>query len=144
MYIFSSQYRKHIKHKLVNALYDFYQQHKVDRYSDDLVAFFIKACHMYHPITCTLLICFAPKWLALTTYFSVIGVILLFLYIDGCFLSMLEYKINRMDVNIADVIIMLFKDDITPANRITYSILSFLVYMILTSVILLCRFYVTI
>ena len=37
MYIFSQKYRKQVKQKLVNTLYNYYKQYNNNRYSDELV-----------------------------------------------------------------------------------------------------------
>lgn len=141
MHIFKKEYRKNVKNKLVNYLYSLYLRNKDDRYSDDLIVFTIKALHLVHPLNCLVVMFFAPKIISITTFFSVVLVLIMFIYLDGCFLSSLEYKINKLDVTIADPMIMLFKDDITTENRIFYSITTIIIYLIFSLLILYFRFY---
>tara|TARA_Y100000768_G_scaffold388516_1_gene384896 strand:+ start:968 stop:1414 length:447 start_codon:yes stop_codon:yes gene_type:complete len=141
MYIFSSEYRNGLKKRLVNYLYDYYLSIKNDKYSDDLVAFTIKCFHMIHPVNCLLFIFMGSKVLAISTFISVLFVLLMFIYLNGCFLSSLEYKINKQDITIADPIIMLCNDEITPKNRIFYSIFTISLYIFLAFLIILYRFY---
>lgn len=141
MYIFSRECRKKAKNKIVNGLYDLYLKYKDDRYSDDLIVFLIKSLHMHHPVYCMGAVCFGPKIQAIFTYITVILVLIAFIYLNGCFLSALEYKINKQDVTIADPIIMLFRDDITLENRIFYSISTIGLYLFFALVVLICRFY---
>lgn len=141
MHIFKKEYRKNVKNKLVNYLYSLYLRNKDDRYSDDLIVFTIKALHLVHPLNCLVVMFFAPKIISITTFFSVVLVLIMFIYLDGCFLSSLEYKINKLDVTIADPMIMLFKDDITTENRIFYSITTIIIYLIFSLLVLYFRFY---
>lgn len=140
MHIFSKEYRKGVKRKIVNTLYHLYQKYKNPKYSDDLVVFFIKSLHMHHPINCMLIMWLAPKWFALLTYWTIIFVFLMFIYMYGCFLSAFEYKINKLDVTIADPVIMIFGGDITPENRVNYSINTIIIYLILATALLIYRF----
>ena len=141
MYIFSKEYRKKVKHNIVEWLYSWYKHIKDDRYSDDLMVFCIKAGHMYHPITCLLIMWLAPYWFAIFTFWTIILVLIMFIYLNGCFLSTLEYKINQLDVTIADPIIMLFRDDITYKNRVWYSIATISLYLLFSVGLLMYRFY---
>lgn len=141
MHIFSKEYRKAVKQKLVNKLYEIYQNRRDPRYSDDLQVFVMKSLHMHHPINCMLIMWLAPKWAAMFTYWTIICVLIMFIYLYGCFLSSLEYKINKLDVTIADPVIMLFGGDITPANRVSYSITTIVIYLLIATSLLLYRFY---
>ena len=141
MYIFSKEYRKQVKKNMVDWLFEKYKEMKNDKYSDDLMVFCIKAGHMYHPITCLLIMWLAPYWFAMFTFLTIIGVLIMFVYLNGCFLSTLEYKINNLDVTIADPIIMLFGGDITYANRVWYSIATISIYLVFCVCLLAYRFY---
>ena len=141
MHIFSKEYRRAVKQKLVNKLYEIYQNRRDPRYSDDLQVFVMKSLHMHHPINCMLIMWLGPKWAAMMTYWTIIWVLVMFVYMYGCFLSSLEYKINKLDITIADPVIMLFGGDITPANRVGYSITTIVIYLIFATTLLLCRFY---
>ena len=84
---------------------------------------------------------FAPYWFAMLTFWTIILVLIMFVYLNGCFLSTLEYKINQLDVTIADPIIMLFGDDITYKNRVWYSITTISLYLLFSIGLLMYRFY---
>lgn len=141
MYIFSQTYRKQVKQKLVNTLYNYYKQYNNNRYSDELVGFFIKATHMYHPITCLFVMWNANYTISMFTFLSILCVFFMFIYLNGCFLSALEYKINKQDITIADPIIMLCNDTINYKNRVAYSIVTIGTYLLFCVALLLYRFY---
>ena len=141
MYIFSNACRKRVKNYIVDTLLSLYHKYKDNRYSDDLVVFFVKSCHMHHPINCMLMMWLGPYWFAMMTYYTILAVLVMFIYLKGCFLSSLEYKMNKLDITIADPLIMLFGDDITPENRVTYSITTIVIYLIFATALLLYRFY---
>lgn len=141
MHIFSHEYRTSVKRNIVNKMLELYHKHKNPKYSDDLYVFVIKSLHMYHPITCMLIMSLGSKWLAMQTFYSIIGVFALFLYLNGCFLTSLEYKINELDVTIADPIIMLFGGDINAKNRVVYSVTTIVIYLLVAAFVLFYRFY---
>ena len=141
MKIFDIEYRKQRRKDIVNYLYGKYNQYKSDKYSDELVGFCIKAAHFIHPFTCMLLIVCAPFYISLATYAFVIGVFLMFIYLNGCFLTSLEYKINGQDITIADPIIMLCNDTINYENRQTYTIYTILLYILIATLVVVYRFY---
>jgi hypothetical protein len=84
----------------------------------------------------------APHYVAITTLISVILVMLMYIYLDGCFLSSLEYKINKSDITIADPLIMIFGDDITHNNRFWYSIITIILYVIIAICVTYYRFFI--
>ena len=141
MNIFSFEYRKGVKKSLVNYLYNLFLSYKSERYSNELIGFTIKALHLVHPINCLLFIFMGSKYIAISTFISVLLVLLLFIYLNGCFLSALEYKINKQDITIADPVVMLFNDDITPENRKFYSIFIISLYIVFSFFIIIWRFY---
>ena len=63
-----------------------------------------------------------------------------FFYFDGCFLTILEYKLTSQDINIIDPLIYLLKDEVNPKNRYIYTIGLTIVYFLIVSVILWLRF----
>ena len=66
----------------------------------------------------------------------------MFIYFNGCFLTTVEYRINKnFDVTIADPVIMLFGDDINYINRKWYSIYTITLYLIVCVGLLMYRFY---
>ena len=140
MHIFSHEYRTSIKRTIVNKMLDLFNTCKNPKYSDDLYVFIIKSLHMHHPINCMLIMFLAPKWFAMQTFYTIIGVFALFLYLNGCFLSSFEYKVNKLDITIADPIIMLFGGDINARNRLVYSITTIVIYLAIAASVLFYRF----
>ena len=141
MNIFDIKYRKQKRKDIVNYLYDMYKRYKPEKYSDELLGFCIKVAHFVHPFTCMLLIILSPCYLAIATFTFVICVFIMFIYLNGCFLTSLEYKINGQDITIADPIIMLCNDTIHYENRETYTIYTVILYIAIATCILLYRFY---
>ena len=63
----------------------------------------------------------------------------LFLYLDGCFLTIVEYKLCKNDMNIIDPYILLGEDEITPNTRYWYTLGIALLYFTATFLILYVR-----
>ena len=141
MYFLEKEYRKNKKKQLANYIFSLYKKMKPEKYSDDLCHFIIKSWHMNCPLYTLVVIGFFPYIYALISYLLVVCVLCMFIYLDGCFLSVTEYKIKNIDINIADPLIMLFNADINHKNRFKYSIYTISMYMIIVTGIMLYRFW---
>ena len=145
MYIFSKEYRKNTKEKVVNYFYKKYlcfKEYTNNKYSDDLLLLCIKAYHMYQPAASFSIMVVAPFIIAMLSFASIIFVLFMFIYFNGCFLTTVELRIKRdLDVTIADPVILLFGDDINNANRKWYSIYTIILYLMASMGVLMFRFY---
>ena len=137
----NKQYRKNIRKSIVAYLYSLYETYKSDKYSDDLIMFIIRSWHINCPLNCLGIILTFPYFFAMFTYISLGCTLMLYLFLDGCFLTGVEIKIGKKDVNVADPIIMFFGDDINFDNRIRYSIYAIIFFLISTTAIMYYRFW---
>lgn len=141
MCLLDPSYRKALKDKLATYIHDLIKYFINDKYDDDLIAFTIRACHLHAPIYCMIGLITLPFFFAGWIYVFLIIVAALFVYLRGCFLSLTEYKFGKKDITIADPVIMLFNGDITPQNRIWYSLAVIIPYIIIATGIMAYRFY---
>lgn len=141
MNIFNIDFRKDLKNRIVNNLFHLYKKYKSEKYTDELLGFIIKSTHLHIPNYCLLIIIFAPMNLAIYTFMCILFVMLLYIYLDGCFLSSLEYKIDNKRVTIADPYIVLCNDIINYKNRILYTIIFIILYVLLSIIIIYLRFF---
>ena len=66
--------------------------------------------------------------------------LLMFFYFDGCYLTILEYKFLKEDINIIDPIIYLMHDKVTPKTRYYYTITATIIYFTIVTSILYVRY----
>ena len=137
MNFLSREYRN-IKKRQVSDY--FYKKIISEKYTNEQVGFLIKSLHMNVPAYCMVIMLFFSYIPALISYIFVCLVLCAFIYLNGCFLTLTEYRIDHQDVTMIDPVIMLCKDTITKGNRIRYSLLTVAIYMIVASLIMLLRF----
>jgi len=82
---------------------------------------------------------FIPKPYALLAMIPLLMAFALFLYLEGCFLTIVEYKLCKNDSNIIDPYILLGGDKITPTTRYWYTMGVASVYFIFAFLILYAR-----
>ena len=122
---FDMDYRKKCRKQLVNYLYN-----KIidTSYPPNISAFVMKAIHFMIPYIVYIICLFAPLWLGI---FALVVSLLfwgLFTYLNGCFLSNIEYKLdNDRFINIIDPYLVMFGYPISHENR--YNGTSYLVYL---------------
>lgn len=141
MCLFDKKFRSDLKNTLATQIQEWIKYFIPDKYDDKLIAFFIRSCHLHTPAYCMIGIATLPFFFATWIYVWVFMVFFLFIYLRGCFLSLTEYKISKEDITIADPIIMLCRDEITPENRIFYSLAVIIPYLIIATGIMMYRFY---
>jgi len=80
----------------------------------------IRAFHFNLPIYMLFLVCFGPKEIALLGLLGVFGCLSIFIYLQSCWLSLLEKRICADDVNIVDAwieVVSLKRIDYSPSNK---------------------------
>jgi hypothetical protein len=137
MNYFDITYRTNLRKKLVNMIYN---QLIKTGYPHDILALTLKAHHLTTPFTTIIIYLFAPLYLS----YIVCGILLLFLilyvYLHGCFISHLEYKLHSKDfINIADPILMLFNYPINKENQYLATLYATISYFIIVFFILYIR-----
>lgn len=120
MQYFDPDYRKNLRRRIVNYLYDNLMKTKLP---PDIMAFMIKAHHFTFPLATYFLFMFAPLTITYVVYAILFVFFVLYVYLKGCFVSHLEYKLNNKDfINIADPILILFN---YPINKETQYLATF-------------------
>ena len=103
---FDMEYRKKCRKQLVNYLYN-----KIidTKYPKNICAFAIKAFHFMLPYMSYIVFIFSPLWISSIALSISIMICVLFYYLNGCFLSNLEYRLDSRDfVNIVDPYLVMF------------------------------------
>ena len=107
---------------------------------DNVIGFVVKSIHFHTPGFFFVLYCLLPRKLAVLAIIPLFCCLMAFFYFDGCFLTILEYKLTSQDINIIDPLIYLMRDEVNPTNRYIYTIGLTIVYFIIVSLILWLRF----
>jgi hypothetical protein len=107
---------------------------------DKLLGFMIKSVHFHTPGFFFVLYCLLPIKLAVLALIPLTICLLMFFYFDGCYLTILEYKFLKEDINIIDPIIYLMNDKVTPKTRYYYTIAATITYFTIVTLILYVRY----
>jgi hypothetical protein len=103
---FDITYRKNIRKQLVNYLYE---RLKKTNFTPEMLAFMIKSHHFTFPLATFFIYLYAPLLLIYIVLFIQFIFIGLFIYLHGCFVTHLEYKLNKKKfINIIDPYLMYF------------------------------------
>lgn len=85
---------------------------------DQVAAFVVKALHYTLPYYLSMSSMFLPLFMTRFLLFMPIVFILLFVYMHGCVISVVEYRLNKNDpVNVIDPILCALGMDINNENR---------------------------
>ena len=106
---------------------------------DETLGFLLKSLHFHTPWYHMIYFMFLPKPFALLAVVPLLAAFFLFMYLDGCFLTIVEYKLCKNDMNIIDPYILLGGDEITPTTRYWYTFAISSLYCVLVAIILYCR-----
>jgi hypothetical protein len=130
-------YRKECRNNLVYFLYDLLNQTK---YPNDIIAFMIKAWHFTFVYMAIFVFLFAPIWMGIILTFILLFLLAVYIYLKGCFVSHLEYKLCKKDfINIIDPYLIAMNYDITNENRYIGTIIIVVLYFCLILPILFYR-----
>jgi len=135
--IFEKKFRKEVRNFIINKNLSCLRLLNIP---DRVLGFIIKSIHFHTPGVFFILYCLLPRKIAVLALMPLLACLLTFFYFDGCFLTILEYKLTSEDINIIDPLIYLCHDKVTPTNRYTYTIGLTIVYFMLVSTILWLRF----
>ena len=103
-------------------------------------SFVIKSFHFHAPLYFLLLVILLEYQYALYCIFFMLIIFMMFLFLDGCILSIVEYKLdNNKYVNIIDPILHLFEIETTNLNRYYGTIITLIVYFIVVIYILVSK-----
>lgn len=118
---FSTESRNAQRKMLTNFLYD--SLRRDDEVSNMHISFVIKSIHFLAPFLMILAGVFAPMWIVYSLFIFCILTKILFWYLNGCFLSSVEYKLNKkLDINVVDPLVLAFGEEITAKSRVDVTI----------------------
>ena len=119
---FEESYRKDSRKQLVNYIYN---KLKKTKCPTKIWAFIIKACHFTFPYLTFIVFLLCPIWIGIIFLFIVLLFLLMYIYLKGCFITHLEYKLNKKNfINIIDTYLV-FMD--YPINNDTRYIGTFII-----------------
>jgi hypothetical protein len=130
--------RKDIREKLVNKCLSDLRKTKLPDYT---LGFLIKSLHFHTPWYFLLLFILLPKPFALLATIPLIIAFLTFIYLQGCFLTIVEKKLLKDDdkINIIDPFIQIIGDETNKKNRYWYTLAISALYCVLVLLLLYCR-----
>lgn len=125
-FIFDDSYRRNKRKELVKYLYDKLTNTGSPHH---ILAFVVKAIHFTITYFTLLIYLFAPLGFSIFILIISLGFWSMFVYIKGCFLSNLEYKLNSQDfINIIDPYLVMFNYPINDETRHTWTWYLVLLY----------------
>ena len=134
---FDESYRKDCRKQLVNYIYN---KLKKTKCPTKIWAFIIKACHFTFPYLTLIVFLSTPIWIGIITLFMVLFFLLMYIYLKGCFVSHLEYKLNKKNfINIVDPYLILIDYPINNESRYIGTFIIGLFYFSLIILILYIR-----
>ena len=114
---FSIEGRTTLRKSLVNYFYDALKSDKEE--TNKMTAFTIKSVHFMIPFVLVPLAVLSPIWLVYGYLIFCVVTKLSFWYLNGCFLSSVEYKLNKdVDINVVDPLVSVVGERISKKTRI--------------------------
>jgi len=117
--------------------------------SNNILGQWIKSIHFMSPFAILFIILYGPILLYKLCFLFIIISTIIFIYMEGCFLSKLENKICNNNINIIDIIIEIFQGKIDYNNnnkisndRYRYTFIIGIVFFILVFICSFYRFYI--
>ncbi len=105
-----------------------------------ILGLLIKICHFQTPAAIIFILFFCPKCIAYFFTIAIWWVVLIFFYLNGCFLTVVEYKLDNQDITMMDPIIYWCGDKITHQSRNVYSFFIGMYYLFCLMCIVKFRF----
>lgn len=130
-------YRKVLRKKLVEGMLNYMRGSGLP---DKLNGFLLKSLHFHIPWYFLLLFLLLPIDLALYSLIPLLVSLGFFLYLRGCFLTIVEYKLCQDDTNIIDPYIILCKEEINDKTRYRYTLGVAALYFSIVALILTTRY----
>ena len=97
----------------------------------DLACLFIKIIHFRMPFDIMLMAYFSSPFVSLCLWITVMSIFSCFILLDGCVLSVIEYKLTGNSLNVMDIFLWLFGYDIHYKNRYNATIIAAIIYLLL-------------
>lgn len=106
---------------------------------DEVLGFLVKSLHFHTPYYFLLMFLLLPYKIAHYVMIPLVLCLIAFFYFDGCFLTIIEYRLMGQDINIIDPYIYWMGDVPTPKNRFYYTLGVTSVYFSLVGLLMIIR-----
>ena len=120
--------RKRIRNFIVDKHVDMIKRSGVPL---DLACLIIKIIHFRLPFDLFLVASLSSPFVGLCIWLFVMGVFSCFLLLDGCVLSVIEYKLTGNSLNVMDIFLWMFGEEATYENRYKSTIIGAVIYLAL-------------
>jgi len=115
---FEEPYRRNCRKELANYIYQKINDATDSGSHNHIWAFVIKAFHFTAGLATTFIYIYGPLWLSLLTLVVSLFLWGVFIYLKGCFVSNIEYKLdNHNFINVIDPYLVLFGYPINEDTR---------------------------
>ena len=130
--------RKKIRNILIEKCISDLRKTKLPDYT---LGFLLKSIHFHTPWYFLILFIFLPKPLAILAMIPLFIAFFTFIYLQGCFLTIVERKLLKDDdkINIIDPYIQLLGDEVNETTQFWYTLAISALYCTLVIVLLYCR-----
>ena len=128
---------KNIRNFIINKSIEFVERQKFDKKT---LGLFIRAYHISLPQNTMVMIMLGPQWAAQTTILFVLMTMLNLIFLNGCFLSAIEKKLDNIDVTIMDPILSYYNMEKNHKNRMKVSQIVGILFIALSFSIYFYRF----
>lgn len=130
--------RKELRGKLVTSIINKARKLGI---SDNALGYSIRAIHYLSPVLCFMIILVGSYNKSVAVFIYLLIALIAFLYFDGCFLSIIEYKLSNMDMNMVDPFLLVTGYERINKNRYNCSLILATIYLSILSIIFYIRFY---
>ena len=130
-------HRKQLRDKLVTSLINYIRGSGLP---DKISGFLLKSLHFHIPWYFLILFILLPFDLACYSLIPLLISLSLFLYLRGCFLTIVEFKLGQDDTNIIDPYIVFCKDEVNEETRYRYTLGVAAMYFSIVALILITRY----
>jgi len=135
--LLSKEYKKNLRSKIVTTILNAIRGTGL---SDNITGFLLRTVHFHIPGYFFLLFILLPIKYTLYALIPLLIPFSAFFYFQGCFLTIIEYKLCKNDLNIIDPYIVVFSDEVTNKNRYKYTLGVSCVYFFIIFIILYLRY----
>ena len=130
--------RKRVRNAIVEWNMKLWRSSKMP---DALSGFVLRSLHFHTPGYFLLLFFLLSRKHALFATIPLLCAFVMFLLLNGCYITIVEYKLTKEDINIIDPYIYLCGDTPNSKNRFHYTFRVALAYMTFVGILLSIRFY---
>lgn len=111
-----------------------------NRLSKKSIGELIRAVHFATPVNLIVLLCISPLYICNLVFAYILGVLILFILFDGCFLTIIEQYYCEDNFTIIDPTLELLQLEVTNKNRFMISIPIAIIYISIALIIYDYRF----